>query len=208
MPVSKPNLVTGDIHLIVRECESNRLLRNQAAYVLATALWETAYTMKPVREAYWLSEGWRRRNLRYYPWYGRGYVQLTWKRNYEYAGGRLGLDLTTNPDVVMERTTAARILVVGMKEGWFTGKKLSDYITRQQSHFQNARRIVNGMDKSKEIAALAQQYDKYLLEKGYGVLPMLPTPSIKLPRETAIALIAATIAAGFVYLWNKLRGKK
>ena len=49
------------------------------AYGLATAWWETNKTMQPVREAYWLSEAWRKPNLRYYPHYGRGYVQLTWK---------------------------------------------------------------------------------------------------------------------------------
>src|SRR5262245_52855014 len=32
------------------------------AYCLATAKWETAGTMQPVREAFWLSEEWRRQN--------------------------------------------------------------------------------------------------------------------------------------------------
>src|SRR5690606_34382592 len=49
------------------------------AYILATGWWETGKTMQPVREAYWLDEDWRRRNLRYYPFYGRGDVQLTWE---------------------------------------------------------------------------------------------------------------------------------
>src|SRR4029079_15992876 len=56
------------------------------AYMLATAFQETNQTMQPVREAYWLSEEWRRRNLRYYPFYGWGYVQLTWEANYRRAG--------------------------------------------------------------------------------------------------------------------------
>jgi hypothetical protein len=48
------------------------------AYVLATTQWETAQTFKPVREAFWKDEEWRRVNLaRYYPYYGRGFVQLT-----------------------------------------------------------------------------------------------------------------------------------
>ncbi len=59
------------------------------AYALATACHETAYTMQPVREAFWLSENWRRTHLRYYPFYGRGYVQLTWKANYERADREL-----------------------------------------------------------------------------------------------------------------------
>jgi hypothetical protein len=56
------------------------------AYALATAAHETAHTMQPVREAFWLSESWRRTHLaRYYPFYGRGYIQLTWRANYEKA---------------------------------------------------------------------------------------------------------------------------
>src|SRR5438045_92240 len=52
------------------------------AYGLATAWHETAAQMQPVREAYWLSEDWRKANLRYFPWYGRGFVQITWQANY------------------------------------------------------------------------------------------------------------------------------
>ena len=67
----------GDTGLIVATCGQQGLLRNQAAYTLATAYWETNRTMKPVEEAYWLSDAWRKANLRYYPWHGRGYTQTT-----------------------------------------------------------------------------------------------------------------------------------
>jgi len=153
------NLSLGDTQLILKECKKNNLTLEQTAYVLATAYWETARTMKPVREAYWLSEGWRKNNLRYYPWYGRGYVQLTWKENYERAGRKLNLDLTTDPDCVMEPEVSARILVVGMLQGWFTGKRLSQYINNDTVDYVNARRIVNGTDKAIEIAELAEQYE-------------------------------------------------
>jgi hypothetical protein len=78
------------------------------AYMLATAFHETAKTMQPVREAFWLSEDWRRKNLRYYPYYGRGYVQLTWKENYERAGVRVGANLVASPDLAMRDDIAAR----------------------------------------------------------------------------------------------------
>lgn len=74
----------------------------QAAYVIATAWWETAQTMHPVREAYWLSETWRKKNLRYYPYYGRGYVQLTWEENYKKASDYFKVDFVNNPDWVMD----------------------------------------------------------------------------------------------------------
>lgn len=151
----------GDTQLIIQESVRQGLSKAHTAYVLATAYWETNHTMKPVREAYWLSEAWRKANLRYYPWYGRGYVQLTWEVNYVKAGKQLGLDLTTNPDRVMEPSIAAKVLVVGCKEGWFTGKKLSDF-----SSYEDMRRVVNGTDKAKEIADLARQYEQQLTEKG------------------------------------------
>ena len=159
----------GDTRLIIDECKRHNLLRNEVAYVLATTYWETARTMKPVREAYWLSDRWRQENLRYYPWYGRGYVQITWRENYIRLGKRLNLDLTTDPDVVMKPDIAVKILVIGMKEGLFTGKKLSDYITLQRSDFQGARRIINGNDKAAAIASIAEDYDKLLNAEGYGV---------------------------------------
>lgn len=162
------NLTLGYTKLIMEEATRRGLLRNQLAYVLATAYWETAKTMKPVKEAFWLSEDWRKKNLRYYPWYGRGFVQLTWEENYIKAGKKLGLDLTTNPDKVMEPYISAQILIVGMIEGWFTGKKLSDYITLQKSDFKGARKIINGTDKDDEIAKIAKQYDDELKALGYG----------------------------------------
>ena len=42
------------------------------AYVFATVFHETAQTFAPVIEAYWKTEAWRKRNFRYYPYYGRG----------------------------------------------------------------------------------------------------------------------------------------
>lgn len=167
--MTKVDLTLGDTALIIAKAKSQNVLRNQLAYILATARWETAHTMKPVREAYWLDESWRRENLRYYPWYGRGYVQLTWEANYKRAGAKLDLDLTSDPDVVMEPGISASVLVIGMLEGWFTGKKLSDYVTLQKSDFVGARRIVNGTDKASQIAALARDYDDALREVGYGV---------------------------------------
>ena len=43
-----------------------------AAYALATSYHETAGKMVPVREGLNASEAWRKKTLRYYPWYGRG----------------------------------------------------------------------------------------------------------------------------------------
>lgn len=161
---------------IIAECEEQQLLRNEAAYVLATAYWESARTMQPVKEAFWLSEDWRKRNLRYFPWYGRGLVQLTWEANYRRADEELGLGgaLLKTPNKVMEPDISVRILVIGMREGWFTGKKLSDYINLRASNYVGARRIINGTDKAQAIAEIARDYEQALLAEGYGIDPAPP----------------------------------
>lgn len=149
----------GTIAAIKRECRAQDLaLNTQIAYVLATVQWETAQTFKPVREAFWLSEDWRKRNLRYYPYYGRGYVQITWKNNYERYARLLGVDLVNNPDLAMEPKIALFILVHGFKTGAFTGRKISDYINRSQTDFINARRCINGRDRAEDIARLAEKF--------------------------------------------------
>src|SRR5688572_29351341 len=86
----KPDQIKG-MEAILRAAKSANWPLAFTAYALATACHETACTMQPVREAFWLSENWRSRNLRYYPFYGRGYVQLTWKANYDKADRELGL---------------------------------------------------------------------------------------------------------------------
>jgi hypothetical protein len=161
------NLDLGDTRFILQECKKHKLTRQQVAYILATAYWETNRIIKPIKEAYWLSEDWRRRNLRYYPYYGRGYVQLTWKENYEKAGKELGQDFVKSPGLLEQPEFAAPILVKGMMDGWFTGKKLDDYINEHLIDYYNARRIVNGLDKAQTIAGIAKDYEKVLEESDY-----------------------------------------
>lgn len=163
------------------------------AYVTATAYWETAHTMQPVKEAYWLSEDWRKKNLRYYPWYGRGDVQLTWEENYKKAGKELGVDLTTDPEKALDPKISVQVLYHGMEKGWFTGKKLSDYVTKNttqtyaltQAEYKNARRIVNGTDKDDEIASIAIKLYKALQKASYSpkveVIPEPPKPPVQPP---------------------------
>ena len=162
------DLSLGYTRMLIDAAKANGLLRNQTAYLLATSFWETAHTMKPVVEAYWLSEDWRRRNLRYYPWYGRGFVQLTWQENYKRAEDELGVLFTQVPAKALDPVNAANIAVLGMKEGWFTRFKLADFIDLQHSDFVHARQIINRMDKAQEIAVLAEHYDDDLKAEWVG----------------------------------------
>ncbi len=162
------NLRLGLSKDIIKYAKEKGVLRNQLAYILASAYWESARTMMPVRE--YGSESYLR-SKRYYPYVGMGLVQLTWRANYEKASRKLGVDFVASPKLLLESDHSVRILVDGMIDGWFTGKKLADYITLQKSDFRNARRIVNGMDKASEIAKIARDYDAALKREGYGETP-------------------------------------
>lgn len=158
---AKPMLSTkaGTIQSIKNECVAMGIgLPTQIAYVLATTQWETAQTFQPVKEAYWLSETWRKTNLRYYPYYGRGYVQLTWKNNYQTYSGLIGRDMVADPDIALEPAVSLFVLVHGFKTGAFTGRKITDYISENQTDFVAARRCINGTDKASEIAQIARDF--------------------------------------------------
>lgn len=148
----------GTTNAIIWECKNQGLgLKTQIAYVLATVEWETAGTYRPVREAFSLSERYRKKHFRYYPYYGRGFVQLTWKYNYRKYSKILGVDLVKNPDIAMRPNVALFILVHGFKRGTFTGRKLTKYINADKTDFKNARRCINGTDKNKKIAKIAKR---------------------------------------------------
>jgi len=186
------DLNLGDTQLILSYCQTKGLLRNQTAYVLATGYWESGHTMLPVEEAYYLQakynwtpermDRWRRDNLRYYPWHGRGYTQTTWERNYQKLKLATGVDVISKPEKAMEPEVAVVALVDGIMEGWWTGKKLTDYVTLQRSDYVGARRCVNGTDKAHAIAELAREYEAALLAIGYGV-EEAPTPVVNSRRD-------------------------
>ena len=194
------DLELGDTRLLIQECKRHGLLRNQAAYVLGSVWHESAHTMKPIKETVmaWhnnkfpsdaevirrLDNAMARGRLpqvsRPY-WragdFGRGHIQLTHQTGYEKAERETGIPFGSNHDLMLESDKSALVTVLGTKEGWFTGKKLSDYITLQRSDFRGARRIVNGMDRAAEIARSAQAYDAALLGEGYGVEQ--PAPDVE-----------------------------
>ena len=87
----------------------------------------------------------------YTAYYGRGYVQLTWKDNYAKFGSLLGIDLVNNPDLALNPTSAGKIICIGMAKGMFTCVGLSDYFGPSKDDLTNARRIFNGLDKAAEF---------------------------------------------------------
>lgn len=132
--------------------------RRWLAYMLATAYHETAATMEPI------SEYGRGRGRPYgveingQVYYGRGYVQLTWRNNYEAMSLVTGVNLVKEPDLALKPDIAAKVMFHGMEYGTFTGKKLADYITPHVTDFLEARRIINGMDHAALIAGYARNF--------------------------------------------------
>ena len=128
-----------------------------AAYILATVYHETARTMQPIEE-------YGGKNARYEPWYGRGYVQLTWEENYEKQQKKLGPPHLVHDDynLALVPDTSALITVWGMRDGDFTGVGLRKYIYGDHVDYVNARRIVNGTDCAEQIAGYARKYEDAL----------------------------------------------
>jgi hypothetical protein len=141
------------------------------AYGLATAWHEALF--KPIEE-------WGKGKGRPYAkpgkygqsQHGRGLVQLTWDKNYEWADKTLGLDgaLLKDFSLALRPDIATRILVLGMETGAFTGKGLPDYIKSANgtpAEFTEARRIINGTDKAAKIAAYAEKFRDALIAGGW-----------------------------------------
>ncbi|RJG42494.1 hypothetical protein [Motilimonas pumila] len=95
---------------------------------------------------------------------GRGMVHLTWRNNYQKAADALKIDFVNQPELAGQHLHAVKIMVWGMAEGTFTGKKLSDYIHSGGVDYVNARRIINGRDCAQEIANDATKFERILTQ--------------------------------------------
>lgn len=182
--ISLARTVNG-IDDLLDDLQSDPLLKNDLnamAYILATVYHETNTAMIPTAEYLQkrLDTPSRRavRALqdRYYHtgFYGRGYVQLTWKKNYltmsrllkqykpDLYGKMLDGFLVLNPDLLLTQQISYDVLVIGMLEGAFssTGKGLKYYTDSQD--FIGARQTVNIQDKDKMIATYAVKFLKIL----------------------------------------------
>lgn len=153
--------------------------RRMLSYCLGTFKWETSHTFEPIDEiggdAYF--------NKRYGPntqagknvgntqpgdgarFHGRGYVQLTGRANYNKAKKLTGVDLIADPDRAKERELAYQIAIQGMLDGWFTGRKLSQYFKPDgTANYEGARAIINGTDQATRIADIGRRFSEILSE--------------------------------------------
>jgi putative chitinase len=90
--------------------------------------------------------------------HGRGFVQLTGRKNYKDWGTRLGVNLVGDPKKALDLDISTAILFEGMRLGTFTGKKFSDYFDSNKEDWINARRIVNGLNKANLIAGHSKRF--------------------------------------------------
>ncbi len=177
----KQGQVTG-IELLGRNMEADASITDLgwAAYMLATVKHECADTWQPVVErgprAYFdkyetgTRLGTRLGNTQPgdgYRFRGRGYVQITGRANYARLTAQLGLgpeaDLEQDPDQALRPAIAYGIMSLGMRKGLFTGKKLSDYISKSGgTDYREARRIINGVDRAALIAGYASTLESIL----------------------------------------------
>ena len=133
------------------------------AYMLATVYWETAHTMWPIEEygrgrgyAYGVPDA-----VTGQAYYGRGFVQLTWRRNYEAMGKLLHVDLVNHPTMALQLAIATQILFEGMLRadsgvGDFTGLALDDCFNATREDWTRARAIINGTDHAAEIGQVGR----------------------------------------------------
>ncbi len=160
----------ASIDMIIQKWNNSKLTdKRWLAYILATTYHETAGTMLPVKEygrgkgrAYGIPD-----KVTGLVYYGRGFVQLTWKSNYKTMGDLLGVDLVNQPDLALRPDIAAEIMFEGMTTGKsfrgdFTGRHLGQYFNATTEDPVGARRIINGQDKAKLIAEYYSTFIKSL----------------------------------------------
>lgn len=151
---------------------------NYIAYMLATSYLETDRSMTAIKEygndKYFSKYG--KGNLAKrlgnksvadgIKYAGRGHVMITGRDNYQKFTDILGIDLINDPDVALSPTVSAKILVIGSIRGVFTTRKLSDYITYgSYQDFVDARRVINGVDRNKDIADYAIKFRECIIVK-------------------------------------------
>lgn len=172
---------TENYNLIKKTCEDWGVTdKNQIAYILATAEHESDMFNTWTEYSKWkLNKYWKIDPETGQAYYGRWYVQLTWKKNYQKYDTVLrahklinqNQSIVTNPDLVTQPQIAAFILVHGMINGNFgyvkvDGKderaRLGMFIDGTKTDWEGARYTVNGTDKKKKIARRAQEILKTL----------------------------------------------
>ena len=153
---------------------------SQIAYVLSTIKGESAF--KNQKEIGWENrEYWKVDSSTWKAYYGRWFIQITHKGNYEKytqiireswkdfkdnAGNTLKwseIDLVNNPDIILQSNDLAIFIAMDWMKNWWPNrqetKRLDHYINGDKTDFYNARIIINWMSSNPWMYAdNAQKY--------------------------------------------------
>lgn len=139
----------GGFDAILNEWEASKYTDIRwLAYELATVYHETGQTMQPVKE--YGSEKYLK-SKKYYPYYGRDFVQTTWLANYQKVQQFTGVNVVASPDLIADVKMASKVALHFMANGLYTGKSFNDYFNDKKDDPYNARRIINGTDCAEKI---------------------------------------------------------
>lgn len=163
------------------------------AYILATVYHETGRRMHPVRETFATSDkqavsrlehAYKHGRMPYVKnpywrsdpsYFGRGEVQLTHKSNYwrmDKVVRRVypDVDIVTHPNLIIDRPEVSTLILVdGMVNGAFTGKKLRDYGDGlPKFEHDEARAIINPHEYSSYD--IVGQYSRHFLDAFTGAI--------------------------------------
>jgi hypothetical protein len=129
------------------------------AYMLATTYHETSQEMMPIEE-YGKGAGQPYGEIdpeTGQAYYGRGFIQLSWRENYAKADRELGLSGGNSCEWyavnALTPSVAARVMYAGMTEGWFRSdaqgpQTLERYFNSAIEDPYGAREIINGDKKT------------------------------------------------------------
>jgi putative chitinase len=124
---------------------------------------------------------------------GAGLVQSTGEDNAIRATKRLqelgyltkSQSLVTNPELYLVPMIAAACMFIGMEEGWYTGKKLSNFFGPGKADATGARSIINPGNKAAEFAlhwkGFRAAFQKAGYKPGAAVSKILVAPVIVNP---------------------------
>ncbi len=147
----------------------------QIAYVLSTVKWECWFKNQwEIWEWKW-KKYWKVDQSTWHAYYGRWFIQLTWKENYQKYTQIIQsswkdfkdnnwntlkwseIDLVRNPDVILQSNDLAAFILMDWMKNWWPDrtetKKLSYYINDTKADYYHARAIVNWMSSQPQLYA-------------------------------------------------------
>lgn len=204
--------------------------KRQIAYVLSTVKWESWFKNQEEIGKWRWKKYWVKDKTTWHVYYGRWFIQLTRKENYQKYTDIIrsswkdfkdnnwnvikwsSVDLVKNPDMILQSNDlAAFILMDWMKNGWpdrLQKKRLDYYVNDNKQDYYNARIIINGMSsKPQEYVNNAQAYLNKLwnwsIDSPIERNDLLIWPNLLAHNKDEIWWLGNSIMNGFQWLTSK-----